>query len=152
MIVGAGPTGVELAGALTEIANETLKHDFRSIRSKDARILVVDGGQRLLASYPEDLSKRAEKQLVRLGARVRTGVMVTCVDEDGVTLKTASGEEHIASHTVIWAAGVAVTEFARTLAQENFGGNGQSGTHQSGARFDHSELPRHLHRRRFRAP
>ncbi len=117
MIVGAGPTGVELAGALTEIANETLKHDFRSISSKDARILIVDGGQRLLASYPEDLSKRAEKQLVELGARVRTGVMVTCVDEGGVTLKTASGEEHIASHTVIWAAGVAVTEFARTLAK-----------------------------------
>jgi NADH:quinone reductase (non-electrogenic) len=117
VIVGAGPTGVELAGALTEIANETLKHDFRSIRSKDARILIVDGGRRLLSAYPEDLSKRAEKQLVKLGARVRTGVMVTCVDEQGVTLKTANGEEHIASHTVIWAAGVAVTEFARTLAK-----------------------------------
>jgi len=117
VIVGAGPTGVELAGALTEIANETLKHDFRSISSKDARILIVDGGQRLLASYPEDLSKRAEKQLLKLGARVRTGVTVTGVAEDGVTLKTANGEEHIASHTVIWAAGVAVTEFARTLAK-----------------------------------
>jgi NADH dehydrogenase len=118
VIVGAGPTGVELAGALTEIANETLKHDFRSISSKDARIIIVDGGQRVLGSYPEDLSKRAEKQLVRLGARVRTGVMVTGVDENGVTLKTSTGAvEHIASHTVIWAAGVAVTEFARTLAK-----------------------------------
>ena len=117
VIVGAGPTGVELAGALSEIANETLKHDFRSISSKDARIIIVDGGQRALATYPEDLSKRAEKQLTRLGARVRTGVMVTGVDEDGVTLKTASGVERIASHTVIWAAGVAVTEFARTLAK-----------------------------------
>ena len=57
VIVGAGPTGVELAGALTEIANETLKHDFRSISSKDARIIIVDGGQRVLASYPEDLFK-----------------------------------------------------------------------------------------------
>jgi len=109
---------VELAGALTEIANQTLKHDFRSISSKDARIIVVDSGSRVLASYPEDLSKRAEKQLVRLGARVRTGVTVTGVDEDGVTLKTSTGGvDHIASHTVIWAAGVAVTEFARTLAK-----------------------------------
>lgn len=117
VIVGAGPTGVELAGALAEIANHTLKHDFRSISSKDARIIVVDGGPRLLATYPEDLSKRAEQQLLRLGARVRTGVTVTCVDEDGVTLKTATGTDHIASHTVIWAAGVAVTDFARTLAK-----------------------------------
>jgi NADH dehydrogenase len=118
VIVGAGPTGVELAGALGEIANETLKHDFRFISSKDARIIVVDGGQRPLASYPEDLSKHAEKELVRLGARVRMGVTVTCVDEGGVTLKTAAGNEHIASRTVIWAAGVAVTEFARTLAKK----------------------------------
>jgi NADH dehydrogenase len=84
VIVGAGPTGVELAGALGEIANHTLKHDFRSIRPQDARIIIVDGGQRPLATYPEDLSKRAEMQLTRLGARVRTGVTVTAVDEDGV--------------------------------------------------------------------
>ena len=118
VIVGAGPTGVELAGALGEIANHTLKHDFRSIRSQDARIIIVDGSPRTLSTYPEDLSKRAEQQLLRLGARVRTGVTVTSVDEDGVTLKTATGPEHIASHTVIWAAGVAVTEFARTLAKK----------------------------------
>jgi len=117
VIVGAGPTGVELAGALGEIANHTLKHDFRSIRPQDARIIIVDGGQRPLATYPEDLSKRAEMQLTRLGARVRTGVTVTAVDEDGVTLKTATGSERIDSHTVIWAAGVAVTNFARTLAK-----------------------------------
>lgn len=117
VIVGAGPTGVELAGALGEIANETLKHDFRSIRPQDARIIVVDGGKRVLGTYPEDLSAKAEQQLAKLGARVRMGVMVTGVDEDGVTLKNANGEEHIASHTVIWAAGVAVTEFARTLAK-----------------------------------
>jgi NADH dehydrogenase len=117
VIVGAGPTGVELAGALSEIANHTLKHDFRSIRPQDARILIVDGGQRTLATYPEDLSKSAERQLCKLGARIRTGVTVTGVDEDGVTLKTATGQDHIASHTVIWAAGVAATEFARTLAK-----------------------------------
>jgi NADH dehydrogenase len=118
VVVGGGPTGVELAGALCEIANHTLKHDFRVIRPQDARILVVDGGARTLSTYPEDLSRSAEQQLCKLGARVRTGVTVTAVDEDGVTLKTPAGVEHIASHTVIWAAGVAVTEFARTLAKK----------------------------------
>ncbi len=117
VIVGAGPTGVELAGTLGEIANHTLKHDFRSVRPEDARIIVVDGGPRVLSNYPEDLSLKAEKQLIKLGARVRTGLIVTGVDENGVTVKTKSGEEqHIPSHTVIWAAGVAVSDFARQLA------------------------------------
>lgn len=117
VIVGAGATGVELAGALGEIANETLKHDFRSIRPQDAQIIVVDGGTRPLASYPEDLSRKAERSLLKLGARVRTGVMVTCVDANGVTLKTKTGMDHIASHTVIWAAGVSASDFGRQLAR-----------------------------------
>ncbi len=117
VIVGGGATGVELAGALGEIANETLKHDFRSIRPQDAQIIVVDGGARPLASYPEDLSRKAERSLLNLGARVRTGVMVTCVDGNGVTLKTKTGTDHIASHTVIWAAGVSASDFGRQLAR-----------------------------------
>ncbi len=117
VVVGAGPTGVELAGALGEIANHTLTRDFRSIHPADARILVVDGGTRLLATFPEDLAKKAEKQLGKLCVRVRTGVVVTCVDESGVSLKTPTGTDHIASHTVIWAAGVAVSDFARQLAK-----------------------------------
>jgi NADH dehydrogenase len=117
VIVGAGATGVELAGALGEIANETLKHDFRSIRPQDARIIVVDGGDRPLASYPEDLSRKAERSLLKLGAQVRTHVMVTGVDANGVTLKTQSGQERIASHTVIWAAGVAASDFGSELAK-----------------------------------
>lgn len=117
VIVGAGATGVELAGALGEIALYTLKHDFRSIDPADARIIVVDSGSRVLASYPEDLSNAAERSLIRLSARVRTGVMVTNVDGNGVTLKTSSGSEHIASHTVIWAAGVAVSDFGKQLAK-----------------------------------
>jgi NADH:ubiquinone reductase (H+-translocating) len=115
VIVGAGATGVELAGALGEIANETLKHDFRSIRPQDAQIIVVDGGDRPLASYPEDLSRKAERSLLKLGAQVRTHVTVTGVDANGVTLKTKSGEERIASHTVIWAAGVAASNFGSEL-------------------------------------
>jgi NADH:ubiquinone reductase (H+-translocating) len=117
VVVGGGPTGVELAGALGEIANETLKHDFRSIRPADAHIIVVDGGKRVLATFPEDLSKKAEKQLGKLCVRVRTGVVVTCIDEDGVSLKTQTGTDHIASRTVIWAAGVAVSDFARQLTK-----------------------------------
>ncbi len=117
VIVGAGATGVELAGAVGEIARHTLKNDFRSISSKDARIIVVDGGQRVLATYPEDLSRKAEQALLRLGARVRMGLTVTCVDGNGVTLKDKAGkEEHIASHTVIWAAGVGPSDFAKILA------------------------------------
>ncbi len=118
VIVGAGATGVELAGALGEIALYTLKNDFRSIDPGEARIIVVDGGQRVLATYPEDLSKKAEQALLRLGARVRTGLMVTCIDANGVTLKDKSGrEEHIPSHTVIWAAGVGASSFTGVLAK-----------------------------------
>ncbi len=118
VIVGAGPTGVELAGTLGEIANHTLKHDFRSIRPEDARIIVVDSGPRVLSTYPPDLSAKAEKQLIKLNARVRTGLLVTKVDEDGVTVKNKSGtEEHIPSHTTIWAAGVAVSDFGRQVAK-----------------------------------
>ncbi len=117
VIVGGGATGVELAGALGEIALHTLKNDFRSIHSPDARIFVLDAAQRVLSGYPEDLSQKAEHSLLKLGARVRTGVKVTCVDQNGVTIETASGPQHIPSHTVIWAAGVAVSDFAKTLAQ-----------------------------------
>jgi NADH dehydrogenase len=117
VIVGAGATGVELAGALGEIARYTLKHDFRSIDPADARILVLDSGPRVLSTYPEDLSKKAEDSLIRRGVRVRTGVMVTDVDGNGVAIKTASGSDHIASHTVIWAAGVAVSDFAKQLVK-----------------------------------
>jgi NADH dehydrogenase len=102
---------------LGEIANHTLKNDFRSIQPKDARILIVDGGKRVLSTYPEDLSRRAEHALIKLGARVRLGAVVTAVDENGVTLNTSTGTTHIPSHTVIWAAGVAVTDFGRLLAK-----------------------------------
>lgn len=118
VIVGAGATGVELAGALGEISRHTLKNDFRSIDPKDARIIIVDSGTRVLATYPEDLSRKAEQALIRLGTRVRCGLTVTCIDANGVTLKDKSGnEEHIASHTAIWAAGVGVSEFTKLLAQ-----------------------------------
>src|ERR1700685_1938952 len=80
VIVGAGATGVELAGALGEIARHTLKHDFRSIRPRDAQIFMLDGSSHVLPSYPEDLAADAERSLIRLGVQVRTGVQVVGLD------------------------------------------------------------------------
>ena len=87
VIVGAGATGLELAGALAEIARETLKHDFRHINPTEARIILVEGGPRVLAGFPEDLSAKAEKLVTNLGVEVRKGVMVTDIDQDGVSYK-----------------------------------------------------------------
>lgn len=115
VLVGAGPTGVELAGALAEIANDTLRNDFRSIHTEESRILLLDGSQRALQAFPESLSAAAERSLVRLGVRVRTGVHVTGVDPDGVTLATANGPERIEARTVIWAAGVTASPFGHVL-------------------------------------
>src|ERR1700730_1525017 len=83
VIVGAGATGLEVAGALAEIANETLTHDFRRINLTQARIIVVEGGERVLAAYPEDLSAKAEQLVKKLGVEVRKGVMVTAIDANG---------------------------------------------------------------------
>jgi NADH dehydrogenase len=115
VVVGAGPTGVELAGALAEIATDTLRHDFRSIHPEESRILLLDGSPRVLPSYPEDLSAAAERSLIRLGVRSRTNVRVTAIDAEGVTLQTPQGEERLETRTVLWAAGVAPSEFCGVL-------------------------------------
>ncbi len=117
VIVGGGPTGLELAGALAEIARETLRRDFRAIRPEDARILLLDGSPRVLPAFPPDLSLKAEQALRRLGVQVRTGVHVVDIDGDGVTLKTPGGTERVPAKTVLWAGGVQPTPFGRTLAQ-----------------------------------
>jgi NADH dehydrogenase len=117
VVVGAGPTGVELAGALSEIANDTLKHDFRSIDPTQARILLLDGNSRVLPSYPADLSHKAEASLLRLGVRPYTAVRVVDVDESGVTMQHGDGRtEHLVARTVIWAAGVRASAFGEILA------------------------------------
>ena len=116
VIVGAGPTGVELAGAIGEIARETLRNDFRSIRSEDAEIILIDGAPRVLMTFPEDLAKKAAASLARLGVRVRTGVMVKQIDQDGVTVETRGVTDRLESKTVIWAGGVTVPALGRTLA------------------------------------
>ncbi|HSR09087.1 MAG TPA: NAD(P)/FAD-dependent oxidoreductase [Bryobacteraceae bacterium] len=117
VVVGAGPTGVELAGALAEIARDTLRRDFRNFRTEDAQILLLDGSPHVLPAYPEDLSEQAARQLIKLGVRPRTRVQVTAMDAEGLTLKTPEGEERLASRTVLWAAGVKPSPFGRVLAE-----------------------------------
>ncbi|HUE55850.1 MAG TPA: NAD(P)/FAD-dependent oxidoreductase [Candidatus Udaeobacter sp.] len=117
VIVGAGATGLELAGALAEIANETLRHDFRKINPQEARIILMEGGPRVLSTFPEDLSAKAEKLVTRLGVEVAKGVMVTKIDGEGVTYKRGDSVESLAAKTVLWAGGVASTPFGTKLAE-----------------------------------
>jgi len=117
VIVGAGATGLELAGALAEIANETLKHDFRRINPTEAQILLVEGGPRVLTAFPDDLSAKAERLVAKLGVKVLKGVKVTNVDADGVAFEHGSSTERLAAKTVLWAGGVTTNEFGRTLAK-----------------------------------
>jgi NADH dehydrogenase len=118
VIVGGGATGVELGGALGEIAGHTLKNEFRSIDPRDAQILILDGNPRVLTTYPEDLSRRAEKSLVKLGVRVIPGVIVNRVDADGVSYGPPGGTvDRLATKTVLWAGGVHVGGFGRVLAE-----------------------------------
>jgi len=118
IVVGGGPTGVELSGALGEMANDTMRHEFDNINPEDARILLLDGGERVLSNYPTDLSLAAERSLIKLGVRTRNKVRVIGVDADGVTLKTAAGEERIAAKTVLWGAGVRASEFGKVLGEQ----------------------------------
>src|ERR1035438_3109163 len=116
VIAGGGPTGVELAGALGEISNDTLRHDFRHINPAEAHILLVEGEPRVLPTFPPDLSAKAEKQLLALGVRSKTNTRVTNIQEGSVTLLCGGREERILTHTVLWAAGVRASELGKVLA------------------------------------
>jgi NADH dehydrogenase len=111
VVVGGGPTGVELAGALAEISRVSLAHDFRNFDPREAKVVLVEGLPRLLTAYPEKLSAKARRSLERLGVEVRTDTMVTEVQENGVR----AGKEWIGSRTVLWGAGVAASPLARSL-------------------------------------
>ncbi len=117
-IVGGGPTGVELAGALGEIAHDTLKHDFRSIDPAKTRILLIEGGDRILSTYPAELSAKAEAMLRHLGVTVRVNALVSDVNADSVTIKHRGAVEHLPCRTVIWAAGVQASPLGRVLANK----------------------------------
>ncbi len=115
VLVGAGATGVELAGALAEIAHDTLRRDFRSIRPEEAEILLLEGAPRVLTAFDPKLSAKAEATLSRMGVTTRTNVFVTDIDATGVTVKTSSGVERIAARTVIWSAGVHASPLGEVL-------------------------------------
>jgi NADH:ubiquinone reductase (H+-translocating) len=111
VVVGGGPTGVEMAGAFAETARHSLARDFRRIDPRTARVVLVEAGRRILPAFPEDLSRSATRQLEALGVQVWTGAAVTGVDASGVTL----GTDHLAARTVVWAAGVKASPLGRTL-------------------------------------
>jgi NADH dehydrogenase len=111
VVVGAGPTGVELAGTLAEISRHVLAHEFRSIDPKRTHILLVEGGPRVLPAYAEDLSRSAQEQLQRLGVEVRTSAVVTKVEPGAIHI----GETHMQATVVLWAAGVAASPLGRKL-------------------------------------
>jgi NADH dehydrogenase len=123
VIVGGGPTGVELAGALAEIARRTLREDFRHIKPESARIVLVEGGPHLLAAFPERLRGKAQRSLTDIGVEVMTSSIVTTVDQEGVRFRAAgaapdAATERIAAQTVLWAAGVAASPLATSLGVE----------------------------------
>ncbi|HET8667687.1 MAG TPA: NAD(P)/FAD-dependent oxidoreductase [Terriglobales bacterium] len=111
VVIGAGPTGVELAGTLAEVARKSLAEDFRNIDPTRTRILLVEAGPRVLPQYPEELSTSATKQLERLGVEVRTSTVITSVDPYGVRF----GSEFMAAQVILWAAGVAASPLGRAL-------------------------------------
>ena len=111
VIVGGGPTGVELSGALPTIARKALYADFRRIDTRKTRVILLEGGPRILPSFPEDLAARAHRDLGDLGVEVRTESVVTQIDPGAVCL----GEERIPTRTVFWAAGNAAAPVGRTL-------------------------------------
>ncbi len=115
-IVGGGPTGVELAGALAEIARHSLKHDFRHIDPADAQILLVEAGDRVLGGFPKDLSAKAHAALERLGVTVRTSTRVTDITRGDVELTSSLGVDRWPTRTVLWAAGVVASPLAKALS------------------------------------
>ncbi len=118
-VAGGGPTGVELAGQIREVATQTLANEFHSIEPEDARVLLFDGGDRVLKSFAPALASKATRTLQRLGVELRLGVHVTDVSQEGVTVSPKAGgpDEKYAARTVLWTAGVEAVPFARHIAE-----------------------------------
>jgi NADH dehydrogenase len=117
VVIGGGPTGVELAGELAILAKHGMKRGFRRIDPRSARVILLDAGERLTAAFSERLSGKVAKELTSLGVKVREGARVTAIDSHGVTMSVDGAEESIEAKTVIWAAGVQAVPFVATLAQ-----------------------------------
>jgi NADH:ubiquinone reductase (H+-translocating) len=116
VVVGGGPTGVELAGQIGEIAGDTMRNQFNSFDPAGARVLLLEGADRILLAFEPGQSDHAVKALGKLGVTVQTDTLVRDVDDEGVTVEHAGTQEHIAARTIVWAAGVAATSLAGKLA------------------------------------
>ena len=118
VVVGAGPTGVEMTGQIAELTRDTLRRDFRAIDPRDSRVLLIEAGDRVLATFPPSLSSKAKSALEHLGATVLLDRTVVDIDAEGVSIKSAAGDtDRIAADTVIWAAGVTASPLAKQLAE-----------------------------------
>ena len=117
VVVGAGPTGVELAGALGELARHTLKHEFRSFDPTEARVLLLEGADRALPPYPAELSLAAVESLRKLGVEVRTGVQVTEIRGESVSVRSGEQTEEVPAKTILWAAGMRAAPLGAVLAE-----------------------------------
>ena len=118
VVVGAGPTGVEMAGSVAELAHQTLRHDFRAIDPARARILLVEAADRVLPPFAPDLSAKARTALEKLRVEVRTGTLVTGIEPGAVTLKQGDRTERVETHTILWSAGVQASPLAKILADK----------------------------------
>jgi NADH:ubiquinone reductase (H+-translocating) len=116
LIVGGGPTGVELAGAIAELAYSTLKKDFRNINTAEAKIVLVEGMERVLPPYAPELSAKAEASLVKLGVQVQTKTLVTNIEDDVATIRQGDRTEQVSARTILWAAGVKASAMGKILA------------------------------------
>jgi NADH dehydrogenase len=133
VVIGGGPTGVELAGQMAIIAKHTMKGYFERIQPAKARVILLDAGDRVTAAFSEKLSAKVAKYLAELGVTVRQGARVTEIDAQGVTFQIDGAEERIDARTVVWAAGVQAVGFARTLAEATGAETDRAGRVQIGA-------------------
>jgi NADH dehydrogenase len=117
VVIGAGPTGVEMAGALAELARGTLRDDFRRIDPSKAKTLLVEGSPRVLPGFAEELSRKAETRLRKMGVEVRTGTRVTSIEGHRVTLKSGEREDTVTAGTILWAAGVRASPLGQELCK-----------------------------------
>jgi NADH dehydrogenase len=119
VIVGGGPTGVEMAGSVAELAHQTLRHEFRHIDPTRARILLVEAADRVLPPFAPDLSAKARTALEQLRVEVRVGTLVTAIEPGAVTLKQGDRTERVEAHTILWSAGVQASPLAKILAEKS---------------------------------
>jgi NADH dehydrogenase len=143
VVIGGGPTGVELAGQMAIIAKHTMKGYFERIQPAKARVILLDAGDRVTAAFSEKLSAKVAKYLAELGVTVRQGARVTSIDAQGITFQTGGSEERIDARTVVWAAGVQAVGFAKTLAEATGAQTDRAGRVQVGADLTvpgHSEI------------